>query len=91
MCNVGHDVEIGEEASISSNVVIAGRARIGKRTWIGASATISNMVRIGDDAEVRIGAVVIQDVADGGDVSGNFARKHAGNIKRYLKEVRDED
>ena len=48
------------------------------------------MLRIGDDAEVRIGAVVIQDVPDGGDVSGNFARGHAGNMKRYLKESRDE-
>jgi UDP-3-O-[3-hydroxymyristoyl] glucosamine N-acyltransferase len=90
MTNVGHDVEIGDGATISSNVVVAGRARIGARAWIGASATISNMVRVGDEAEVRIGAVVIQDVPNGGDVSGNFARSHAGNMKRYLKESRDE-
>jgi UDP-3-O-[3-hydroxymyristoyl] glucosamine N-acyltransferase len=89
LSNVGHDVDVGEGATVSSNVVIAGRARIGARAWIGASATISNMVRIGDDAEVRIGAVVIQDVPDGGDVSGNFARGHAGNMKRYLKDLRD--
>ena len=43
------------------------------------------MVRIGEGAEVRLGAVVIRDVPDGGDVSGNFARGHAGNMKRYLK------
>lgn len=90
MCNIGHDVEVGDGATISSNVVVAGRARIGARAWIGASATISNMVRIGDDAEVRIGAVVIRDVRDRGDVSGNFARNHAGNIKRYLMDSRDE-
>lgn len=89
MCNIGHDVEVGDAATISSNVVVAGRARIGARAWVGASATISNMVRVGDDAEVRLGAVVIQDVPDGGDVSGNFARGHAGNMKRYLKELRD--
>ena len=85
----GHDVEVGDGATISSNVVVAGRARIGARAWIGASATISNAVCIGDGAEVRLGSVVIQDVADGGDVSGNFARGHAGNMKRYLKELRD--
>jgi UDP-3-O-[3-hydroxymyristoyl] glucosamine N-acyltransferase len=90
MCNIGHDVEVGDEATVSSNVVVSGRARIGARAWIGASATISNMVRIGDAAEVRIGATVIQDVPDGGDVSGNFARRHAVNMKRYLKELRDE-
>jgi UDP-3-O-[3-hydroxymyristoyl] glucosamine N-acyltransferase len=89
LSNIGHDVDLGEDATVSSNVVVAGRARIGARAWIGASATISNMVRIGDDAEVRIGAVVIQDVPGGGDVSGNFARGHAGNMKRYLKDLRD--
>ena len=90
LCNIGHDAEVGAGATISSNVVVAGRARIGARAWIGASATISNMVRVGDGADVRIGAVVIRDVPDGGDVSGNFARGHAGNMKRYLKELRDE-
>ena len=89
MSNIGHDVEVGDGATVSSNVVVAGRARIGARAWVGASATISNMLRIGDGAEVRIGAVVIQDVPDGGDVSGNFARGHAGNMKRYLKDLRD--
>lgn len=88
MSNIGHDAEIGEAAVISSNVVIAGRARIGARAWIGASATVSNMVRVGEDAEIRIGAVVIQDVPDGGDVSGNFARAHARNMKEYLLNVR---
>lgn len=90
MSNIGHDVDVGDDATISSNVVVAGRARIGARAWIGASAAISNMVSIGDGAEVRIGAVVIRDVPAGGDVSGNFARGHAGNMKRYLKESRDE-
>lgn len=89
LSNIGHDVEVGEGATISSNVVVAGRARIGARAWVGASATISNMLDIGDGAEVRIGAVVIQDVPGGGDVSGNFARGHAGNMKRYLKDLRD--
>jgi len=88
MSNIGHDADIGEAATISSNVVIAGRARIGARAWIGASATVSNMVRIGEGAEVRIGAVVVQDVPDGGDVSGNFARPHARNMKEYLLNVR---
>lgn len=88
LSNIGHDTEIGEGATISSNVVVAGRARVGARAWIGASATISNMVRIGDGAEVRIGAVVVQDVPDGGDVSGNFARSHARNMKEYLTNAR---
>jgi len=90
MTNVGHDSEICEAATVSSNCVIAGRVRIGPRAWIGASASISNMVDIGDDANIRIGAVVIRDVPAKSEVSGNFARDHARNMRRYLQEVRDE-
>lgn len=90
LSNIGHDVTVGEDATISSNVVIAGRAVVGAAAWIGASATISNRVRIGDGSEVRLGAAVVQDVPDGGDVSGNFAMPHAKNMKRYLKGLRDD-
>lgn len=89
LTNIGHDVEVGEAATISSNCVVAGRARIGARCWIGASVSISNAVSIGQGARVRIGAVVVQDVPAGGEVSGNFAQPHARNIKRYLRELRD--
>ncbi|MFL6591193.1 MAG: hypothetical protein ACJ8GK_00590 [Luteimonas sp.] len=88
LSNVGHDVEIGESATISSNCVLAGRARIGARAWIGASATVSNRVQVGEGAEVRIGAVVVQDVPAGGRVSGNFAMPHARNLKRFLRDSR---
>jgi UDP-3-O-[3-hydroxymyristoyl] glucosamine N-acyltransferase len=88
LSNVGHDVEIGESATISSNCVLAGRARIGARAWIGASATVSNLVQVGEGAEVRIGAVVVQDVPAGGEVSGNFAMPHARNLKRFLRDSR---
>lgn len=85
MVNVGHDAEIGEAAVLSSNCVIAGRARVGARVWVGASATISNMVQIGDDATVRLGAVVIRDVPAGANVSGNFASDHTRVMRSYLK------
>lgn len=90
LSNIGHDVLVGEAATISSNVVIAGRARVGARAWVGASSTVSNMIKIGADAEVRIGAVAIQDVPAKGDVSGNFAMAHGKNMKRFLKDTRNE-
>ncbi|MGQ4660272.1 DapH/DapD/GlmU-related protein [Lysobacter sp. F6437] len=90
LSNIGHDVQVGEAATVSSNVVIAGRATVGARAWIGASATVSNMVVVGEGSEVRLGAVVIQDVPAKGDVSGNFALPHGRNMKRFLKENRDE-
>jgi len=88
LSNIGHDTTIGDGATISSNVVVAGRSTVGAHAWIGASATISNMVDIGERAEVRLGAVVLQDVPAGGDVSGNFARSHAANMRRFLEDIR---
>lgn len=88
LSNIGHDTTIGDGATISSNVVVAGRSTVGAHAWIGASATISNMVDIGERAEVRLGAVVLQDVPPGGDVSGNFARSHAANMRRFLEDIR---
>jgi acyl-[acyl carrier protein]--UDP-N-acetylglucosamine O-acyltransferase len=88
LSNIGHDATIGDGATISSNVVVAGRSTVGAQAWIGASATISNMVDVGERAEVRLGAVVLQDVPPGGDVSGNFARSHAANMRRFLEDIR---
>ena len=82
MTNVGHDVQVGDHATLSSNVVIAGRAKVGARAWVGASATISNMVQVGEGAEV------IQDVPHAGDVSGNFALPHGRNMKRFLRDTK---
>jgi acyl-[acyl carrier protein]--UDP-N-acetylglucosamine O-acyltransferase len=89
LSNVGHDVQVGEGATISSNVVVAGRAKIGDQCWIGASATISNMVSIGNRAEVRLGSVVLQDVPEGGNVSGNFAMPHARHMRQFLEASRN--
>lgn len=86
MANIGHDVQLGARTTISSNVVVAGRARIGSDVWIGASATVSNGVSIGDRAKVRIGSVVIRDVACDADVSsGNFALDHAQAMRAYSR------
>ncbi|WP_424682108.1 DapH/DapD/GlmU-related protein [Frateuria sp. YIM B11624] len=88
MANVGHDVQVGARTTISSNVVIAGRARVGADVWIGASATLSNAVSVGDRAKIRIGSVVVRDVAAGADVSsGNFAIDHAQAMRAYTREA----
>lgn len=83
--SVGHDCHIGEGSDISSGVTVSGRVVVGQRCWVGAGAIISNALKIGDEASVRIGAVVVQHVAPHGDVSGNFAIGHEDNIRRSLK------
>lgn len=88
MTNVGHDAQVGAGTIVSSNAVIAGRARIGKECWIGASATIANGISVGDRAEVKVGAVVIADVAVKAVVSGNFAIDHRRNLLDHARRAR---
>lgn len=82
---LGHDCRIGEGTDISAMALIAGRVRVGKNCWIGANSVISNACSIGDDAKIRIGAVVISDLAANADVSGNFAIMHHNHLKRFLR------
>jgi UDP-3-O-[3-hydroxymyristoyl] glucosamine N-acyltransferase len=86
--NVSHDVRVGNSTTISSKVVLAGRAQIGANVWIGAGALISNGVKIGSRAKLRIGAVVIDDVPDNADFSGNFAIPHRKSLYEWANKSR---
>ncbi|AJI57730.1 hexapeptide repeat of succinyl-transferase family protein [Francisella philomiragia] len=87
--NVGHSSTIGKHNIITGNVQIAGRVEMGDCCWIGTSATISDSVKIGDFAKVRVGSVVVKDVAAGEQVSGNFAYSHTRRIRNFAKEQRE--
>lgn len=83
--NIGHDCKIGHDSDISAKVLLAGRVRVGRKCWIGAGVTISNALLIADNASIKIGSVVIEDVACGKTVSGNFALDHNQHLRTYLK------
>jgi UDP-3-O-[3-hydroxymyristoyl] glucosamine N-acyltransferase len=86
--NIGHDCSIGDRTDISGLSLIAGRVHIEEDCWIGANTTISNALSIGKNSKIRIGSVVIDDLAAGSDVSGNFAGPHAVNLKQHLATKR---
>lgn len=74
-CLVHHDVRIGDFATLSPGVRVAGHVEIGAQAFIGISATIVNgragaPLRIGAGATVAAGAVVVGDVAPGALVAG---------------------
>ncbi|SDC54270.1 UDP-3-O-[3-hydroxymyristoyl] glucosamine N-acyltransferase [Pseudomonas guariconensis] len=85
MTNIGHGAFIGEQCVISGNSVIAGRARIADRVWVGTSASVAQGLSVGEGAQIKMGSVVVGDIAPHAVVSGNFAVNHRVSMMRYLK------
>jgi acyl-[acyl carrier protein]--UDP-N-acetylglucosamine O-acyltransferase len=73
--HVGHDAYIGEDAEIAPLCSIGGHVEIGKRVRVGQGATFKPYVKVGDDARIGMGSVVICDVPAGETWAGNPARR----------------
>jgi len=86
--NVGHDSTVGDGSELSGRVMLAGRVTVGRECWLGAAAVLSNAITVGDKAKVRIGAVVVEDVPAGADVSGNFASDHTARLRAMMQAKR---
>ncbi len=83
---IGHEAILERNCVISGNCVIARRAWIGEGAWIGTSAMVREYVRIGARASVKAGSVVIEDVPECAEVSGNFAVPHGRRLLQFLRD-----
>lgn len=84
MANIGHGASIGDNTVISGNCVVAGRSKIGHSVWIGSSCSIAQGLHVEDNAQVKMGSVVVSNVAPRSVVSGNFAVPHSKNMRHFL-------
>lgn len=74
-CTIGHDVVMGDFATLAPGVHVSGCVQIGKRVYIGTGAvllngTSENPIIIGDDVTIGAGACVTKSVAAGLTVVG---------------------
>lgn len=72
---VGHDVNIGNYSTISSNCGINGHVELGERVFVASNAIIIPSKKIGNDAYIGAGSVVINNVKAGTTVIGNPAKR----------------
>lgn len=72
--NIAHNCMIGNRTWISAGVVFCGSVQTGEIVFIGAGAVIANRVKIGAGGRVAAAALVVKDVAAGGNVLGQPAR-----------------
>lgn len=72
---LGHDVQIGDYATVSGMCHILGCVQVGVGAFIGSNVVIAPDANIEEDAYVGIGSVVLRRVKKGKRVFGNPARE----------------
>ena len=72
---VGHDAIIGDFSTLSGRCSINGHVQIGKMVYVACGVSIAPSKKIGDNATIGIGSVVVSNVKSGVTVFGNPAKK----------------
>ena len=67
---MGHDCIIDNYVSIMSGAVVSGRVSIGECSYFGSNSTVLPGMKIGLNAVIGAGSVVIRNVKDGATVMG---------------------
>lgn len=73
-CHIHHDCQIGKNTTICSNVAMGGFVTIGEDSFLGIGAQIKNRIKIGKNALIGMGSVVIRNVGENKTVYGNPAK-----------------
>lgn len=73
-CGIGHDAYIGAFSTLCGYCSVCGHVLIGKRVFVGTSAVIAPSKKIGDDAYIAMGSMVISNIKPGKKVMGNPAK-----------------
>lgn len=74
-CGVGHDAEIGDFSTLCGNCAVNGHVKLGKRVFVATSAVIAPSKKVGDDAYICMGSMVMTNVKQGYKVMGCPAKK----------------
>lgn len=74
-CGVGHDAEIGDYSTLCGYCCINGHVKLGKKVFVGTSAVIAPSKKVGDDAYICMGSMVMTNIKSGSKVMGCPAKK----------------
>ncbi len=83
LVQIGHNVRLGRDCLLASQVGIAGSTVVGDRVMFGGKAGIADHLTIGDDARLAAGAGLMRDVPAGETWGGSPAQP----IRHWLKET----
>ncbi len=95
---IGHNVQIGEDVILVSQVGIAGSSTVKDRAVIAGKVGIKDHVTIGEDARIGAYSAIHSDIPDQGAYSGIPAQPHGAwlrnvlhvkNLERTVRRLRD--
>ncbi len=75
LCQISHNVWIGNHCVICALSTISGSTQLGDYTWVAGGVSIREKVRIGSGAMIGLGSVVVEDVKKGSTVYGVPAKE----------------
>jgi UDP-N-acetylglucosamine acyltransferase len=78
--HVAHDCRIGDNVVMANNVALAGHIEVGDYVWFGGQAAVHQFTRIGRNAFIGGGAILVEDVIPFGSVVGNRAKLAGLNV-----------
>ncbi len=64
LCQIAHNVQIGENTVITACVEISGSCVVGDNVWIGPNCSVRDQRKIGRDTLIGMGAVVSKNIPD---------------------------
>ena len=73
LCQIAHNVDIGENSALAALVAVAGSAKIGKRVMIGGQAAINGHLIIADDTKIVGQSGVVKTVKEAVTLMGTPA------------------
>ncbi len=85
LVHIAHAVKIGKACLLAANVTIAGSCQIGDEVWFGLGSMLRDRITVGSRAKINMGSVVVDNVAEGISVSGNYAIEHTKFLFNQMK------
>lgn len=83
LCQIGHNVVIGEHCLFASQSAVAGSTVIGDRVVAGGRSGIADNLKIGDDVVLGGGSVVLSNVPAGRVMMGYPAMPMPAHVESY--------
>lgn len=84
LCQLGHNVVIGQSTAMAAQTGVAGSTKIGNNCFIGGQVGFSGHIKVGDRCSIGAQAGIISDVKDEARIIGSPAIDAKVYMKSYV-------